>query len=217
MQRGIIAAIIKTYKSYRMIEQQGVRKKLIPPNVHQGEDILTWLLPIVCCVLVMMMTSGRSEKREEPMREAESWYTTQNIEETYASIENETAEWRKKAQETGERSGSFLSRLRGGRTPKPEERFIVQETIAPRLFRLTDAIAGPVYFELTEVEGGGTVVKATYNSSIKRQMAEFKARSPLKIPAAPIGNRCPSCGKPVLPEFILCPYCGEKLMTKESS
>jgi len=192
-------------------------KNLIPPNVNQ-EDILTWLLPIVCCVLMMAMTSGRSEKKEEPRKEVESWYTTQNIEETYKSIENETAEWRKKAQETGEKSGSFLSRLRGGLSkPKTEERFIVQETIPPKLYRMTDATAGAIYFELTEVEGGGTVVKATYNSSIKKQIAEFKAGSPLKIPAAPIGNRCPSCGKPVLPEFILCPYCGEKLMTKESS
>jgi len=88
--------------------------------------------------------------------------------------------------------------------------------MSPRLFRLTDAVAGPVYFELTEVEGGGTVVKATYSSSIKRQVAEFKARSPLKIPAVPIGKRCPACGKAVLPEFVLCPYCGEKLMMKES-
>ena len=190
---------------------------MVPPNVNQGNgfDILWLILPILCCVL--MMTQSRSEpKAEAPRTEAESWYTTQNIEETYKSIEDETAEWRKKAQERGERSGSFLSRLRGG-TPKPEERFVVQETIPPRLLRLTDAIAGPVYFELTEVEGGGTVVKATYGSSIKRQVAEFKAKSPLKIPAAPIGNRCPSCGKAVLPEFILCPYCGEKLITKGSS
>jgi len=188
---------------------------LIPPNVSQGAtDILWYILPIICCVL--MMTQSRGEQRAEPPRsEAESWYTTQSIEETYRSIENETADWRKKAQERSERSGSFLSRLRG-RAPKPEERFVVQETMSPRLFRLTDAVAGPVYFELTEVEGGGTVVKATYSSSIKRQVAEFKAKSPLKIPAAPIGNRCPACGKAVLPEFVLCPYCGEKLMMKES-
>jgi hypothetical protein len=163
----------------------------------------------------MLMASGRSEQKEVPKSEAESWYTTQNIEETYTSIENETAEWRKKAQESRERSGSFLSRLIG-RTTKVEERFVVQETISPRLLRLSDKTAGPIYFELTEVEGGGTVVKATYSSSIRRQIAEFKARSPLKIPAVPIGNRCPACGKPVLPEFILCPYCGEKLLTKET-
>lgn len=189
---------------------------MIPPNVNQGAtDILWMVLPVICCLL--MMTQSRGEQRAEPPRtEVESWYTTQGIEETYKSIENETAEWRKKAQERAERSSSLLSRLRGG-TPKPEERFVLQETIPPKLFRLSDPIAGPVYFELTEVEGGGTVVKATYGSSIKRQVAEFKARSPLKIPAAPIGNRCTSCGKPVLPEFILCPYCGEKLMTKASS
>ena len=71
---------------------------------------------------------------------------------------------------------------------------------------------GPIYFELTDVEGGGTVVKTEYNFSIKSLMARFKAGLPLKIPAAPIGNRCPACGKSVLSEFSLCPYCGEKLI-----
>jgi len=98
--------------------------------------------------------------------------------------------------------------LSRGRT---EERFVAKEAISPRLYRMNDR-SGPIYFELTEVEGGGTVVKTTYNSSIKGRMAKFKAGLPLKIPATPIGNRCPSCGKPVLPEFILCPYCGEKLI-----
>ena len=27
-------------------------------------------------------------------------------------------------------------------------------------------------------------------------------------------RRCPSCGKDLLPEFKLCPYCGEKIVTK---
>jgi len=27
-------------------------------------------------------------------------------------------------------------------------------------------------------------------------------------------RRCPSCGKDLLPEFKLCPYCGEKMVTK---
>ena len=111
-----------------------------------------------------------------------------------------------------EESDSFTSRLRGAfGGGREEERFLVEESISPRLYRLVDT-SGPIYFELTEVEGGGTVVKTTYNSSIKSRMAKFKAGLPLKIPAAPVGNRCPTCDKPVLPEFNLCPYCGEKLI-----
>ena len=68
---------------------------------------------------------------------------------------------------------------------------------------------GPIYFEFTEVEGGGTVVKATYNSNIKARVTRFKAKQPLRIPAVPIGGRCPACGMATLPEFKLCPYCGE--------
>jgi uncharacterized OB-fold protein len=26
-----------------------------------------------------------------------------------------------------------------------------------------------------------------------------------------VSKRCQICGKPVLPEFVVCPYCGEKL------
>jgi uncharacterized OB-fold protein len=65
------------------------------------------------------------------------------------------------------------------------------------------------------VEGGGTVVKATYNSNIKARVTRFKARQPLRIPAVPVGGRCPACGKATLPEFKLCPYCGETLIKEQ--
>ena len=86
-----------------------------------------------------------------------------------------------------------------------------KEKTPPRLISLSDA-TGPVYFEFTEVEGGGTVVKATYGSALKGRVAKLKATLPLKVPATPIGLSCPSCGKPVLKEFNLCPYCGTELI-----
>lgn len=186
---------------------------LISSLIKQGEgggfDIIWILLPLLCCLMTM---TQRGERTSERKTVTESWFTNQNIETTYKAIETETAEWRREAEERKEEPTSLISKLRrafgGG---KVEERFVVKEVIPSRLYRLADS-TGPIYFELTEVEGGGTVVKTTYNSSIKGQMAKFKAGLPLKIPATPIGNRCPSCGKPVLPEFILCPYCAEKLM-----
>ena len=180
-------------------------------------DLFWMLLPLLCCLL-MMSSRGGGESRSESVTVTESWYTTLGIEKTYEEIERETAEWRRQAEERARRrADSFTSRLTGiFRRGQDEERFVVKETKPPRLYRMVDT-SGPIFFELTEVEGGGTVVKATYPSSVKSRMARFKARLPLKIPAAPIGDRCPSCGKPVLPEFILCPYCGEKLIKRSEA
>jgi len=181
-----------------------------------GLDILWLVLPILCCVLAL--TTGRGggggDRRSEPREEVESWYTAQDIGTAYKAIEAKTAEWRKEAEESKEAPRGIGERLRGalgGGRGAPEERFVVKEAVEPKLYRLDDR-SGPIFFELTEVEGGGTVVKATYGSTIKTRMAKFKTELPLKIPATPIGNRCPSCGKPVLPEFVVCPYCGEKLI-----
>jgi len=159
------------------------------------------------------MTMGqRGEGPKESGTESESFYTTQDIQESFARIEKEVDEWRQDARERKETSGGIVSSVRnllgGG---QPAERFVEEENTPPRLLSLTDS-SGPIYFEFTEVEGGGTVVKATYGRSIRRRVATLKAELPLKIPAVPVGLKCPSCGKPVLREFNLCPYCGSELM-----
>jgi len=178
-----------------------------------GLDIFWILIPLLCCV--MLMTQGRGgggKGGTTPETVSESWYTVQDIETTFKTIEATVAEWRKEAEEKREMSSGILSGLKGVfGGGKPEDRFVVKETIPPRLYRMSDP-TGPIYFELTEVVGGGAVVKATFNSQLKSKTAKFKASLPLKIPAAPIGNRCPACGKPVLSEFNLCPYCGEKII-----
>ena len=173
---------------------------------------MTLLLPVLVCVLCMGQSQGGDRAPQGGNTETESWYTPQGIDEAYAAIVAEAAEWRKKEEEKASASSEpILSRLRGvlggGRV---QARFEVKEEMAPRLYRMADR-TGPVYFELTEVEDGGTVVKATYDSSIKARITRFKAEQPLKIPAIPVSKRCQVCGKPVLPEFVVCPYCGEKL------
>ena len=175
-----------------------------------GIDFFWLLLPLLCCLMLMAQSrggGGRSQASSENV--TESWYTPQDIETTYKEIEAAVGEWRKEKEEKKETDRSFISRLRRGR--KAEESFVAKETIPPRLYRVSDA-SGPLYFELTEVEGGGTVVNSTFNSAIKSKVARFKAKIPIKIPATPVGIRCPACGKPVLPEFNLCPYCGSKLI-----
>jgi hypothetical protein len=187
---------------------------MIPPFVGQeggGVDWVTLLLPVLVCVMCMGQSRGESAP-QGGKTETESWYTPQGIEEVYAAIVAEATEWRKKEEEKASASSEpILSRLRGvlgGR--RVQARFEVKEEMAPRLYRMADK-TGPVYFEFTEVEDGGTVVKATYDSSIKARITRFKAEQPLKIPAIPVSKRCQVCGKPVLPEFVVCPYCGEKL------
>ena len=187
---------------------------MIPPFIGQEGgtlDWLIWLLPLGICFLYMGQSQGESEPPSNT--ETDYWYTPQGIEETYAAIVGEISEWRKKeAEEASASSESIFSKLSGalGRKRR-QERFQVNEEIAPRLYSMADR-SGPIHFELTEVDEAGTVVKATYNSSIKAWIIGFKANQPLKIPATPVSKRCQTCGKPVLPEFSVCPYCGEKLI-----
>lgn len=186
---------------------------VIPPFTGQeaggGFDIFWLFLPLLCC---LMMTQGRGGDRPQAFETiSEQWFTTQDIETAFKSTEERTAEWMQEAADTPEPS-SITSKLRSilpGRRNEP--RFTVNDSQPPKLHELNDR-TGPIYFEFTEVEDGGTVVKATYNMSLKSQMAKLKASLPLKIPSTPISNNCPACGKPVLREFNMCPYCGENLI-----
>lgn len=54
-------------------------------------------------------------------------------------------------------------------------------------------------------------VKASTGSIAQNRISDFKDRSPLKIPAVPKGNKCPSCGESVRRKFKMCPYCGQLL------
>jgi hypothetical protein len=186
---------------------------MIPLFVAQegggGLDLIWILLPLLCC---MMMGQGRGEKPQEAGSETDSFYTTQPIQESFDRIADETARWRKEAQERKEEPTGIVASITGMlRRGPPPERFTDKERSPPRLLTLNDT-TGPLYFEFTEVEGGGTVVKATYSPLLKARVARLKAALPLKVPATPIGLTCPSCGKPVHREFKLCPYCGTQLI-----
>ena len=175
-------------------------------------DLLSTLLPIICCVIAipLISRSGGGQPSQASTRESDLWYTTQNIAEAYDSITKEVDSWRVKAEEEDAKPRSFISKLtkRGKKGP----RYVVREAIAPRLITIRDPVVGTIEFELIDVEEGGTTVKASYGSATKNRIVTFKARSPLKIPRVPIGDNCTSCGKAVLREFTLCPYCGQKLI-----
>ncbi len=173
-------------------------------------DILLIALPFIA--LYIYFTQNRGEKLPEGETVTDMWYTPQGIEETYEAVVGVIGEWRgEEATSESESSGQPPGLLRGLAWRRSESRFVEREKDPPRLYRMLDR-TGPIYFEFTEVEGGGTVVKATYNSNIKARVTRFKARQPLRIPAVPVGGRCPACGKATLSEFNLCPYCGETLI-----
>lgn len=185
--------------------------------VGQISDVSPYLLPMLCCLLVMIPSLFRRGGESEPGRTTEHdlWFTTQPIEEAYAAIEKETTEWRREAEAMEAKPRSSLTKLRDTLSRQRRgDRYIVEDTVHPTLLKLNDRAVGPLYFELTEVEGGGTVVKATHSSSIKDRVVKFKAQLPLKIPVAPVGYSCPTCGKSVMREFNICPYCGQKLITE---
>jgi hypothetical protein len=160
----------------------------------------------------MMLRGLTGDRSQEAKNESDIFYTTQDIHESFNKIEEEVAKWRQEDKKKRANNGGLTSGIRKIFTGKSSsERFVAKEKNAPRLLSLTDS-SGPIHFEFTEVEGGGTVVKATYNPNLKGRMIKLKVTLPLKIPATPIGLNCPSCGKPVLQQFNMCPYCGTKLI-----
>ena len=185
---------------------------MIPIPVGQdggGLDIFWLLIPLLCC---MMSMGQRGERSQEVSKVTDSFYTTQGIQESYSAIHEEIEKWRLDAKEKKDESKGVIANinkiLRGR---PPTERFIEKDTTPPHLLSFTDS-SGPIFFEFTEVEGGGTVVKATYSPVLKARIAKLKAGLPLKVPSTPIGLSCPSCGKSILKEFNLCPYCGSQLI-----
>ena len=181
--------------------------------VSQGGNLFDFLLiALPFIALYFYFTQSRGEKLPEGETVTDMWYTPQGIEETYEAVVGVIEEWRgEEATSESESSGQPPGLLRGLARRRSESRFVEREKDPPRLYRMLDR-TGPIYFEFTEVDGGGTVVKATYNSNIKARVTRFKAKQPLRIPAVPIGGKCPACGKTTLPEFKLCPYCGETLI-----
>jgi hypothetical protein len=173
-------------------------------------DYIWWILPLLCCLITM---TQREEKPQQTNKETDTFFTALPIADAYTTIQDKVSIMRKEANEssTGQVGiGPSLKRLIGMKAA-PVERFKEKENQPPRLYTLDDS-TGSIFFEFTEVEEGGTVVKATYSPLLKERMCRLKAGLPLKIPATPIGLKCPSCGKSMLHEFNLCPYCGTDLI-----
>ncbi len=160
-------------------------------------------LLLICCLLPFLFR-GPGQRPTEITREADSWITPQQIEEVFNNIVREVENWKKEI--LPERKTVFPF---GKKEEKREERFIVSQSIPPRLLRVTDTREGEIVFELMEIEGDGTSVKVSFSPPAKQRVQTFKAQFPAKILTG--WQSCPSCGKPILPDFVVCPYCGQRL------
>lgn len=172
-------------------------------------DWLSWLIPLTLC-LVLIAIPRRPAQDPQEKRESDSWYITCGIQEAYDAIAEEAEEWRKTTESRKPKSRfSFPSRKK----PTP---FVVNKADPPTHYAVDIAERGEISFELTQVTKDGTLVRLAYDSRARRLIQNFKAKryltplTPIRVPpSAP--NVCPSCGKEILPDFNLCPFCGTKL------
>jgi len=174
-------------------------------------DQLTQMLPLLllCCMLPMLTRGGDSQSGAGTT-EMDIWFTGYTPQEAYDNVVKETDIVREKAITDANSKKSKLPSLPFMK--KKKEYLTVEQTIPPNLYRLTDKEYGPMHFEFSDAEGGGTQVKATFSLRNKYAVQDIKAKMPGRKLMVTVQNTstCPSCGKNKLPEWKICPYCGAK-------
>ncbi len=172
-----------------------------------GSSFLFLLPLLVCCMVPFIM---RMFQRQAPSSvaptEMDTWFSSYEIKEAFEKVNDHVTKWRSqsKREPTSQSQFSFF-----GRKPPPE-RFAASGSVSPRLLKFSDPLEGNVAFEFTETEAGGTAIRVNYNPRLKDRLQKMRASFPLKIPMA-AGTPCEACGKPVLPDFKACPFCGQKI------
>jgi hypothetical protein len=157
---------------------------------------------------MFMRGGGGGGQPAEGRAEFDDWFTSLEINQAFESVVEETDKWRKEVEE--KKPGTMEKIVNTFRKSKVE-RYIVNESVSPRLYRIADRQEGIMSFEFTEVEQGGTSIKATYTGSrARRRIQTFKASMPAKLTSPGRGKFCSICGKPIQPDFKSCPYCGEE-------
>jgi len=167
-------------------------------------QMLLLLIPLLlCCMMPMLMRRGQPSGAPASSVESDVWFTSYKEDEAFDLVRVEVEKWRQQSLETAKPPRFSL------RKP-PKERFTVIQSLSPRLYRLSDSLEGEVTFEFTPTEVGGTSIRVNYQPPARPRVQTFRANLPIKLPYA-AGKPCSACGKPVLPDFVTCPYCGQKL------
>jgi len=170
---------------------------------------LTSFLPLLllCCMLPLLMRQPQSST-PGISTEMDIWFTGYTPQETYDSVIKTVDKMREKALSVPrKKSRNPFSRNKG-----PQPRYVVDQADPPKLYKVSDRDDGPVVFEVSEAEGGGTMVKATFTPRTRSTIQTLKTEMPVRkfVMPQPKEAVCSSCGKPRLPEWQVCPYCGNK-------
>jgi hypothetical protein len=168
-------------------------------------QMLLLIIPLLlCCMMPMLMKRGqRGAAGPTTSGESDVWFTSYKPDEAFELVKKEVENWRTQSIETTKPSRFSLRKV-------PKERFTVTQSLPPRLYRLSDPLEGETSFEFTETEERGTSIRVNYQLPARARVQMFRASLPIKQPFV-AGKPCTGCGKPVLPDFVTCPYCGQKL------
>ncbi len=171
------------------------------------------LLPLLllCCMIPLFMNMGRTGGTPgASTTDMDVWFTELTAQQSFDTIIKETDKFREKVEKEAEIKKSksrfsFLSR-------KPKQRYVVKEMVTPNIYRLLDQEEGPLYFEISNAEEGGTQIKAAFSDKNKEAIQGIKAKMPSRklMVARNTKFACPSCGKTRLPEWKICPHCGSQ-------
>jgi len=168
-------------------------------------DLSSYLpLLLLCCMLPMLMRGG-GQQSEGISTEMDIWFTGYTNQEAYDTIVKATDELREKAVAEAKAKKSRIP-FRRPRT----DRYTIDQTIPPHLHKISDRDTGPLQFEFSDAEGGGTQVKVTFTPRTKAFVQSLKTQMPTRKLLIPTATLCPTCGKERKPEWQSCPYCGNK-------
>ena len=175
-----------------------------------GTDTLTQFLPLLllCCMLPLLMRGQQQSSSAGISTEMDIWFTGYTPQETYDSVIKTVDKMREKAMSLPpKKSRNPFSRNKG-----PQPRYVVDQADPPKLYKVSDRDDGPLVFEVSEAEGGGTMVKTTFTPRTRSSIQTLKTEMPVRkfVMPQPKEAVCSSCGKPRLPEWQVCPYCGNK-------
>jgi uncharacterized membrane protein len=141
--------------------------------LQTGFESFLFIIPIVICLLLSFTRRG-PDSRGGPL-ETETWYTQGDMARVYQMIREHTQEWMKAEVQVKQNRVSIF----GGSTPSNV--YKIMDENEPRLLKLHSAREGPITFELTEVQGGGTNVKTSHGVGAAARIQSLKAQLPLVV------------------------------------
>lgn len=168
------------------------------------EQLLPMLL--LCCMIPLFMGRRGDSEGQMISTQMDIWFTDYTNQEAFDTITKATDELREKAMAEAAAKKSRFSFLRRGK----KERYTVDQDVSPHVYRVADGNDGPMNFEISAAEGGGTQVKATFTPRTRNFVQGLKTNMPPRKLVAANVTVCPTCGRPKQPEWQVCPYDGTK-------